>query len=128
MPTKGSSEAAAFDLYMPEAGTATKISKLFPLGFAAAVPQGYVALLIPRSSIGAKYGLELNNTVEVIDSDYRGEWMAALRIKNCQPYSWNQGDRILQCLIVPALSISFELVEELPSTDRGHGGFGSTGK
>jgi dUTP pyrophosphatase len=127
MPTKGTAQAGAFDIYMPEAGSAGVSSKLVGLGFAAEVPNGYVALLIPRSSTGAKFGLELNNTCGLIDSDYRGEWKAALRTKDGSPFYWAAGDRILQAFIVPVFSPVFELVNSLSDTGR-QGGFGSTGK
>ena len=129
MPSKGSPESAAFDIYMPEAGSATGSSQLFGLGFSAAVPKGYVALLLPRSSSGAKFGLELNNTVGVIDSDYRGEWKAAIRTKNGIRHSWEAGDRVLQFLLVPVGNQEvLHLVEDLDETSRGTGGFGSTGQ
>lgn len=128
MPTKGTEQAGAFDIYMPEAGIADGFSKLVGLGFAAEVPSGYVALLLPRSSTGAKYGLELNNTVGVIDSDYRGEWKAAVRTKNREPWSWSAGDRLFQFLLVPVLSPVLELVASVSKTERGEGGFGSSGK
>lgn len=129
MPTKGSEYAGAYDLYMPEAGYVRGILPItVPLGFAAEVPSGYVALLLPRSSIGANYGLELNNTCGIVDSDYRGEWKVVLRTKDAAAFSWKAGDRLLQFLLVPVLSVDLELVEELSSTDRGTGGFGSSGK
>lgn len=128
MPTKGSSYAAAHDIYMVEAGSVSGLLPItVPLGFSAEVPQGYVALLLPRSSTGANYGLELNNTCGVIDSDYRGEWKAVLRTKDAGPFSWKAGDRILQFLLIPVLSVDLELVDHLSSTDRGTGGFGSSG-
>ena len=128
MPVKSTERAGAFDIFMPERGsvsshTPTKI----PLGFSAAVPEGHVALILPRSSTGSNYGVELNNTCGVIDSDYRGEWLAALRTKN-PFYQWEANDRVLQFLIVPIADVSLELVEELNQTKRGTGGFGSTGK
>lgn len=113
---------------MPETGYADGSSKLIPLGFAAAVPENHVGLLLPRSGTGARHGLELNNTCGVIDADYRGEWMAALRTKSGLVFAWEQGERILQCLIVPVLSVQPVLVEYLGSTNRGSGGFGSSGK
>lgn len=131
MPGNSTEFAGAFDIYMPEPGFADGKSRFFPLGFAAAIPPGYVGLLVPRSSTGAKFGLELNNTVGVIDADYRGEWMAALRTKNGEPYGWAAGDRLLQCVVVPVLSVQFELVnsvEELGKTSRGIEGFGTSGK
>lgn len=128
MPSKGSELAGAFDIYMPEPGIASGVPQFVGLGFAAAVPEGHVALLLPRSSSGAKYGLELNNTCGVIDSDYRGEWKAALRTKDGKPFRWEAGDRVLQFLVVPVAQVELQAVSELPSTERGEGGFGSTGQ
>lgn len=131
MPTKGSDGAGAYDLYMPVAGTvhfgedtAVKV----PLGFAAEIPPGHVAMLFPRSGIGAKQGLELNNTCGIIDSDYRGEWFAFLRVKNTEKVCWERGDRLLQMLIVPVAPVVLNQVSELADTSRNAGGFGSTGK
>lgn len=128
MPTKGSDKAGAFDIFMQEPGSINGKSQLIGLGFAAAVPEGHVALLLPRSSTGAKFGLELNNTCGVIDSDYRGEWKAALRTKDGNEYSWQVGDRLLQFLIVPVANVDLIQVDELDETERGTGGFGSTGQ
>lgn len=129
MPTLGTDGAGAYDIYMPEAGhVCLNQTKTIGLGFAAAVPKGYVALLIPRSSAGAKHGLELNNTCGLIDSDYRGEWKAVLRTKSPTPFLWNADDRVLQFFLVPVLTPKLELVDELDETERGAGGFGSTGK
>ena len=128
MPTKGTDQAGAFDIYMPEAGSVNGASHLIGLGFAAAVPPGHVALLLPRSSTGAKHGVELNNTCGVIDADYRGEWKAALRTKSGIPFSWEAGERLVQFLVVPVAQISLEPVESLDSSSRGEGGFGSSGK
>lgn len=128
LPTKGSIGAGALDIYMPEAGSVTlNQTKTVGLGFAAAVPKGYVALLLPRSSSGAKYGLELNNTCGVIDSDYRGEWKAVLRTKSNTTFNWNAEDRVIQMLLVPVLEVFPELSDDLDETLRSTGGFGSTG-
>lgn len=127
MPTKGSAQAGAFDIYMPEYGVADGVSRMVGLGFSAAIPAGCVALLLPRSSVGAKFSLELNNTVGIIDSDYRGEWKAALRTKSGLPYEWDAGDRVLQFLVVPIADITLVQVENLDDTERSVGGFGSTG-
>ena len=129
LPTKGTQGAGAFDIYMPESGG---ISGQHPrkvgLGFAAEVLEGHVAVLLPRSGAGAKYGLELNNTAGIIDSDYRGEWIATLRTKSGEYFSWEANERILQFMIVPIADVTLEVVEELTETDRGTGGFGSSGK
>lgn len=127
MPTKGSAGAAAFDVYMPEPGMASGVAKPFGLGFSAAIPPGFVVLLLPRSSAGAKFGLDLNNTCGVIDSDYRGEWKAFLRTKDSQEFPWKAGERVLQFILVPVPEVNLVLVENLEGTERGTGGFGSTG-
>ena len=129
MPTRGTEHAGGFDLYMPEAGVlmpGATYGQMVPLGFAAEIPVGYVALLLPRSGAGAKHGVSLNNTVGVIDADYRGEWMACLRMKNGLPHRWEAGERLLQFILVPVGITELNLVEELGTTDRGEGGFGST--
>ena len=128
MPIKSTDGAGAFDIYMTEPGsvnghTATKVA----LGFSAEVPANHVALILPRSGIGAKHGLELNNTCGVIDSDYRHEWFASVKLKSEGQLSWNAGDRLLQFLIVPVADVQLELASELTTTER-KGGFGSTGK
>lgn len=128
MPTKATDKAGAFDVFMPVRGTATGESQMVGLGFAAAVPTGHIGLLLPRSSSGAKHGVELNNTCGVIDSDYRGEWKAAIRTKSGKSFDWEAGERILQFMIVPIADVSLELVDSLDETSRGVGGFGSTGK
>ena len=129
MPTRGTEHAGGFDLYMPEAGVlmpGATYGQMVPLGFAAEIPVGFVALLLPRSGAGAKHGVSLNNTVGVIDADYRGEWMACLRMKNGLPHRWEAGERLLQFILVPVGITELNLVEELGTTDRGEGGFGST--
>lgn len=128
MPTKATDKAGAFDIYMPDSGTAVGSSRMYALGFATEIPENHVALLLPRSGAGAKHGLELNNTCGVIDSDYRGEWKAAIRTKSGIPFSWEKGERILQFMIVPIANVTLELVESLEFSSRGEGGFGSTGK
>lgn len=125
IPTKGTDGAGAYDLYMPEAGFS---NELVGLGFAAEVPKGYVAIILPRSSAGVKLGVELKNTCGVIDSDYRGEWKAAIQTKTEEVIQWRAGDRLLQFLIVPVADVTLELVDGLDSTERGSGGFGSSGK
>lgn len=127
MPTKGSSQAGAFDIYMPSFGYAGANPNLVGLGFAAEVPDGHIALLLPRSSAGSRYGLELNNTCGVIDSDYRGEWKAMLKTKDGSYHCWAKGERLLQFLIVPVANVTLVLTDMLTATVRGSGGFGSTG-
>jgi dUTP pyrophosphatase len=131
MPTKGTDGAGAYDLYMPEEGCVYKDEPegvMVGLGFSAAVPKGHVALLLPRSGAGAKFGVALNNTAGIVDSDYRGEWKVSIRLHNDAPFKWNAGDRLFQMLIVPVADVTLNQVEELDTTSRGEGGFGSSGK
>lgn len=131
LPTKGSEAAGGYDLYMPAPGRIPRsevaVSALVGLGFAAKVPDGHVALILPRSGVGAKFGVELRNTVGVIDADYTGEWMVAAKQKEGQEINWSAGDRLYQFVIVPVASVEPREVDELPVTERGAGGFGSTG-
>ena len=131
LPTKGTALAGAYDLYMPASGMLhpdQAYGLKIRLGFAAEVPEGFVALMLPRSGVGTNFGLELNNTCGVIDSDYRGEWVATLRTKNKAPIGWVEGERLLQMLIVPVASVTPVLAATLSETGRGTGGLGSTGK
>ncbi len=128
LPTKGTEHAGAYDIYMTTDGEANEHSYTeYPLGFATEIPPGFVALILPRSGVGAKKGLELNNTCGVIDSDYRGEWVAFLKTKNFPGHSWKAGDRILQYVLVPVLDSPPERVHALSPTQRNTGGFGSSG-
>lgn len=80
MPARASGQAAGIDLFAQEDMIITEQTTLFELGFKAAVPEGYVGIIFPRSGLGAKFNCELSNTLGVIDSDYRGQWMAALHL------------------------------------------------
>lgn len=97
-------------------------------GLALEIPEGYVGLLFPRSSI-SKTDLTLRNSVGIIDSSYRGEIVLKFNnilMSSCEPY--NVKERIGQLIIIPYPTIEFEEVEELSTTERGAQGFGSTGK
>ena len=107
---------------------------VYGTGLAFEIPEGYVGLLFPRSS-NAKKDLLLSNSVGVLDSGYRGE--VTFKFKPCEvfekpdltyPEKYEVGDRIGQLIIIPYPHIEFEVVEELSDTDRGAGGYGSTGK
>lgn len=133
LPEYSTPGSAAFDLALMESTIVNKwTSTTVGLGFAAEVPEGYVALIAPRSSKGFNDGLSLANTVGVIDSDYRGEWKAKLLmstpVSDAVFVEYEAGERILQCMIVPVNQVKPELVGELSDTDRGDGGIGSTGK
>ena len=100
----------------------------FPTGFAAEIPQGLVGLVFCRSGLGVKYGVSLPNCVGVIDSDYRGELIVPLRNFGDKPYTVQPGERIAQLVLLPVFLLPVEEVEELSQTQRGEGGFGSTGR
>lgn len=129
MPVKSTQAAGAFDIFMPSEGQCTGAApELYGLGFAAAVPPGYAAIILPRSGVGAKFGVELNNSLGLIDSDYRGEWKAALRTKSGLHFAWDAGERVLQFMVIPVSHEILELVDTLEDTERDNSGFGSSGK
>lgn len=99
-----------------------------PTGLAFEIPDPeVVALICARSGLAAKFGVSLTNGIGVIDSDYRGEVQVLLINQGSEPFTVRDGDRIAQMLFVPVLKANLELVEELSETERGEGGFGSTG-
>lgn len=136
MPTKGSAGAAAFDCYASEDIDIEDFPRLIGLGFALELPPGYHAKIFPRSSTGLKTGLRQPNSCGIIDSDYRGEVKAMYESKlnasyeggcGCTVQHIKAGDRIAQMLIERNVDVEFVVVDELSETDRGAGGFGSTG-
>ncbi|MEG0166280.1 MAG: dUTP diphosphatase [Ruthenibacterium sp.] len=133
MPTYGTAGAAAADLYAlcpPEGIAIAPMTRVvIPTGIAIELPSAdYVALVHIRSGHGLKYGLALSNGVGVIDSDYRGELQMGIVNLSEKTYTVQNGERIAQLRIAPALQPTFEEVEELSDTARGVCGFGSTGK
>ena len=131
IPTYGSAEAAGADLYACLEGAITIApgeTVFVPTGIAMEVPRGCAGLVFARSSLGAKRGLAPANKVGVIDSDYRGEFFVALHNHGKLPQEIAHGERIAQLLIVPVFTPGFVEVSELSDTQRGSGGFGSTGK
>ena len=123
--------AAAMDLCacvdgavtIPAGGRAT-----IPSGIAIALPSAdYVALVFARSGLGIKHGVAPANCVGVIDSDYRGEILVGLQNSGGSDFTIQPGDRIAQLMVVPVVQPRLRLVDELDETDRGAGGFGSTG-
>lgn len=128
LPTYGTSGAAAFDFYLPETIRVYGFNKLkIPLGIAVEIPKGYAMLMIPRSSLGLKTSLRQSNSVGLIDSDYRGEIHLVLDNISYKSSEIEVGQRIAQGFIIPIPTVEFEEVDELSKTDRGEGGFGSTG-
>ncbi|MCB1645449.1 MAG: dUTP diphosphatase [Pseudomonadales bacterium] len=102
---------------------------LIPTGLAIFIEDpGYAALILPRSGLGHKHGIVLGNLVGLIDSDYQGELMVSCWNRGQDPFTIEPGDRMAQLIIVPVAQVGFELVEDFQETDRGSGGFGSSGK
>ena len=131
IPSYGSAEAAGADLYalteenvIGENGQ----TKLIHTGIAMEIPKGYVGLIYARSGLATKKGLAPANKVGVIDSDYRGEIMVALHNHSGISQTVENGERIAQIVLTPYLSASFCETDDLSDTERGAGGFGSTGK
>ncbi len=131
LPTYGSVEAAGADLYAClEADVTINPGKTawIPTGIAMEVPKGCAGLIYARSSLGVKRGLAPANKVGVIDSDYRGEIRVVLLNHGKEKQTISHGERIAQMIITPVVTPAYVEVSELSDTDRGAGGFGSTGK
>lgn len=131
LPTYGSVEAAGADLYacLEEPVTiAPGETAWIPTGIALEVPKGCAGLVYARSSLGAKRGLAPANKVGVIDSDYRGEIRVVLLNHGKVSQTVENGERVAQFLITPVLTPAYVEAEELTDSDRGTGGFGSTGR
>ena len=130
-PSYGSAAAAGADLY---ALTDTPLTlaagetAMVHTGIAVEIPQGYVGLVFARSGLACKQGLAPANKVGVIDADYRGEIMVALHNHGIVHRTIESGERIAQLVLVPYLTAEFTEADSLSETDRGAGGFGSTGR
>lgn len=140
VPTYGTSGAACFDLYAIDDADMSSLlpsdchmpvefygACTFRTGLAFEVPEGHVLQVYSRSGHGFKHGVRLSNCTGIIDSDYRGELMVKLHNDGDEPFIVKKGDRIAQAMIVPVEQVSFDVVDYLSGTDRGDGGFGSTG-
>lgn len=130
MPSYGSSEAAGMDLRCRESFELKPLErKLVPTGIKIAIPVGYEGQVRPRSGLAMKLGLSLVNTPGTIDSDYRGEVGVLLINLGSDVVTILQGERIAQLVVCPIVRARLEQVEEavLDRTERGEGGFGSTG-
>ena len=131
LPYYATAGAAAVDLHacideavvVPAGGEAR-----VPTGIAAAIPEGYVGIMAVRSSMGMRHGITMSNGIGVIDSDYRGPLSVGLYNLRGEDYVVQPGDRIAQLLVVPVACPEIEVVDALPETERGEGGFGSTGR
>lgn len=131
LPTRGSEHAAGYDLYActeHDVTIAPHDTAKIGTGLSLAVPEGYFGAVFARSGLASREGVRPANCVGVCDSDYRGEYIVALHNDSEKPYTVQSGDRIAQLVILPYLPVIFEETEELPATERGAGGFGSTGR
>lgn len=131
IPTQGHKADAGYDLYaclemdnIIYPGETLKI----PTGIAVEIPEGYFGGVFARSGLATKQGLRPANCVGVVDAPYRGEIIVALYNDSKTPQRISHGDRVAQLVMIPILSIEFNVVDELSETNRGSGGFGSTGK
>ncbi len=129
IPSYGSACAAGADLYSSEGELtfAPGETKLVHTGIAMEIPDGYVGLIYARSGIATKRGLAPANKVGVIDSDYRGEIMVSLHNHSDKVAKIEAGERVAQIVITPYLTVNFVETDTLDDTERGEGGFGSTG-
>ena len=132
LPTSGSKYAAGYDLYACTGKGSVTIAPhttaMIGTGLSVAVPEGYFGAIFARSGLASKQGLRPANCVGVCDSDYRGEYIVAIHNDSDTERTVTDGDRIAQLVVLPYLAVEFEEVSELDDTERGAGGFGSTGK
>ncbi len=131
LPERATPGSAAYDLRVfPDAPVVIRphCREKLPTGIAIA-PEGddVAALILGRSGLGTKYGITLANSVGLIDSDYRGEISVTLINNSDADFTVNPGDRVAQLMFVPVYAAKLETVDELSETERGVGGFGSTG-
>ncbi len=131
LPTYGTAAAAGADLYACLDAPVTLLpgeNAWIPTGLAMEIPKGCAGLIYARSGLACKRGLAPANKVGVIDSDYRGPVTVVLHNHGSEPQTLVHGERIAQMVITPVITPVYELAEDLTDTDRGQGGFGSTGK
>ena len=129
LPSYASSGAAGLDVVAAEDLTlAPGCRHAVATGFALAIPAGFEVQVRPRSGLALKHGITCLNTPGTIDSDYRGEVKVILANLGAQPFEVRRGERIAQLVPAPVLRAAFREVDELDSTARGAGGFGSTGR
>lgn len=130
LPVKGSSHAACYDVYAHSITFDNSGNAVVGFGFKTEIPNGYKGVIVPRSGF-TKHKWLMNNNLGVIDSDYRGEWM--MKIKpisghlSDESLPFGVGDRCAQIYFEKVLDVQFEEVDELSDSDRGDGGFGSSG-
>lgn len=131
VPSYQTQGAAGMDLcaFLKESVTLKSLErKLIPTGLKMELPHGYEAQIRPRSGMSIKHGITLINCIGTIDEDYRGELCVPVVNLSTEEFTINNGDRIAQMIISPVTKADIEVVTELSDTQRGEGGFGSTGR
>ena len=131
LPTRGSDEAAGYDLYAAISGPISirpHETEKVGTGLAFELPRCTFGAIFPRSGLATEQGLRPANCIGVCDSDYRGEYIVAIHNDSKEMQMIFPGDRIAQLILLPYIPMVFEEVDELSDTKRGAGGFGSTGK
>ena len=129
-PTYAHDTDACADLYAMEDTImpARTMSNMIKTGVHVALPEGWLAMIFPRSSIGLKTPLRLSNSVGIIDSEYRGQLGVIYDNFSDSDIEIKAGERIAQILVMPSYKFKADIVDILPASSRGEGGFGSTGK
>lgn len=128
LPAQATAGAAGVDLISAEeASIAPGQVHAVATGIAIAIPEGFEGQVRPRSGLAFKHGVTVLNAPGTIDADYRGEIKVILINHGAEPFRIARGDRIAQLIVAPVTRVRFERVEALSETERGHGGFGSTG-
>jgi dUTP pyrophosphatase len=132
MPVYATAGAAGLDLRAALDAPLTLApgdTQLVPTGLAIHIGDpGYAALILPRSGLGHKHGIVLGNLVGLIDSDYQGQLMVSAWNRGREPFTIQPLERIAQLVIVPVAQVAFNVVDSFAASERGAGGFGSTGK
>lgn len=128
VPVAARAGDAGFDLRsMVNASITAGRGWLVPTGLAVAIPEGFAGFVLPRSGLAIKYGISVVNSPGLIDSGYRGEVKVRLINHGYDQFNVQAGDRIAQLVILPVPAVEFQVVDALPESERGEGGFGSTG-
>ena len=130
LPSYATAQSAGLDLMAAVAGEVTLAPgarQLVPTGLAIALPAGFEAQVRPRSGLALKHGITVLNSPGTIDADYRGEVQVLLINHGQAPFTIKRGDRIAQMVVAPVTQIAWNSVERLDETERGVGGYGSTG-
>lgn len=128
LPAYATSGAAGMDVVSAEDVTiAPGARHAVATGLALAIPQGFEIQVRPRSGLALKHGITVPNTPGTIDSDYRGELKVILINLGDEPFAIQRGDRVAQLVLAPVVQAAWDEVAELDATERGEGGFGSTG-